>query len=292
MPQQQGSPGLILLTRRALFRYVARQPENLRLDLTRPHQRGTGMSSSKSIDPTTMTLEQMIEDTRQITEYLKSRFNKEKIYLMGHSWGSFLGIKTIEKYPENYLAFFGIGQVPNQVESEKLAYDYMLQYAIEINDKSAIRKLQKFNKNASDFLTMEYIGTVRSALTNKYGIGLIRENFSTARLIKNILFFKGYTLSEKIKLIQRMPFSIEHLWDYVVSENLFKSSISFQIPVYIIHGKFDYLVSYTLVRKYFEIIKAPDKSFFTFEESAHSPNAEEPEKFVQIVSQIALQLEN
>ena len=282
-----GNPELALL-----YRYISSECLEKYFTVCYWDQRGTGMSFSKSIDPTTMTLEQMIEDTRQITEYLKRRFNKEKIYLMGHSWGSFLGIKTIEKYPENYLAFFGIGQVTNQVESEKLAYDYMLQYAIEINDKSAIRKLQKFNKNASDFPTMEYIGTVRSALTNKYGIGLIRENFSTARLIKNILFFKGYTLSEKIKLIQGMPFSIEHLWDYVVSENLFELSISFQVPVYIIHGKYDYLVSYTLSRKYFEIIEAPDKSFFTFEKSAHSPNAEEPEKFVEIVRQIALQLEN
>jgi pimeloyl-ACP methyl ester carboxylesterase len=255
-------------------------------------QRGAGMSFSNSIDPATMTLEQMVEDTRQITEYLKSRFNQDKIFLMGHSWGSFLGIKTIEKYPENYLAFFGIGQVTNQVESEKLAYDFMLQHAIEINDKPAIRNLQKFDRNVPGFPTLEYIGTVRSPLMNKYGIGIMRENFSMAGLIKDIMFFKGYTLSEKIKYIQGMMFSLEHLWDYVVSDNLLESSISFQVPVYIIHGKYDYQVSYTLAREYFEIIEAPDKLFFSFENSAHSPNAEEPEKFVQIIHQIASQFIN
>ncbi|MCL2066161.1 MAG: alpha/beta hydrolase [Treponema sp.] len=255
-------------------------------------QRGAGMSFSNSIEINTMTLEQMVEDTRQITEYLKHRFNKEKIYLMGHSWGSFLGIKTIEKYPGNYMAYIGIGQVTNQLESEKLAYDYMLQHAMEIGDKSAVRNLEKVNKNAFDFPTLEYIGNVRSPLMNKYGIGVIRDNFSMAGLVKDILFFKGYTFSEKLKFIRGMSFSLEHLWDYIIENNLFEPSILFQVPVYIIHGKYDYQVSYALSRGYFEIIEAPGKSFFAFEESAHSPNVEEPEKFVQVVLNIALQLEN
>ena len=55
--------------------------------------------------------------------FSKQRFNQEKIYLMVHSWGSYLGIKTIEKYPDNYFAYIGIGQLTNQLESEKLAYD-------------------------------------------------------------------------------------------------------------------------------------------------------------------------
>jgi len=251
-------------------------------------QRGAGMSFSNLIDPTSMTLEQMIEDTRQMTEYLKDRFHKEKIYIMGHSWGSVLGIKTIEKYPENYLAYIGIGQVTNQLESEKLAYDYMLQHAREINDKSAIKNLKKFNRNAPDFPTMEYIGNVRSTLMNKYGIGIMHDNFSMAGLVKDILFFKGYTFPEKIKYIRGMLFSLKHLWDAVVTDNLFESSISFQVPVYIVHGKYDYQVSYELARDYIEIIEAPEKSFFTFEKSAHSPNIEEPEKFVQIIREIAL----
>ncbi|MCL2442486.1 MAG: alpha/beta hydrolase [Treponema sp.] len=282
-----GGPGSPELT---LF-YHNEKPERLEKYFTVCYwdQRGAGMSFSNSIEPNTMTLEQFIEDTRQITEYLKNRFNQEKIYLMGHSWGSILGIKTIEKYPENYLAYIGIGQVTNQLESEILAYDYMLQYAIDINDKSAIKKLNKFDRNASDFPAMEYINNVRTPLMNKYGIGMKHENFSMAGMIKDFFFFKGYTLSEKIKYVQGMMFSLTHLWDNVASVNLFESSISFQVPVYIIHGKYDYQVSYTLAKEYLEIIEAPEKAFFSFDKSAHSPNIEEPEKFVQTVRNIAAQ---
>ena len=279
-----GSPELAML-----YRYEIHERLEKYFTVCYWDQRGAGMSFSNSIDADTMTLEQMIDDTYQISEYLKKRFNQEKIYIIGHSWGSLLGLKTIKKHPENYFAYIGIGQVTNQMKSEKLAYDYMLQHAAEINDKSAVRNLEKFNKNASDFPTSKYIATVRSQLMNKYGIGIMHDDFSMAGLIKDILFFKGYTFPEKLNYIRGMAFSQKHLWDYVVSENLFESSISYRIPVYIAHGKYDYQVSYTLAREYFEMIEAPDKAFFTFEKSAHSPNGEEPENFIQTVRLIALQ---
>jgi pimeloyl-ACP methyl ester carboxylesterase len=250
------------------------------------------MSYRRSIDPATMTHEQMIEDTNQITEYLKHRFNHEKIYLIGYSWGSYLGIKTIEKHPENYFAYIGIGQVTNQVESDKLSYDYMLQHAMEINDKSAVKKLSRFDRNASDFPCTEYISKVRLPMMNKYGIGFMRDNFSMAGIVKDILFFGGYTFSEKINFIQGMLFSEKHLWDNNQKGNLFESSVLFHVPVYFIHSKYDYMVSYSLARDFFEIIEAPGKYFFTFENSAHSPHIEEPEKFVEIVRNIAFQLRN
>ena len=251
-------------------------------------QRGAGMSFSRSIDPASMTIEQMIEDTRQIAEYLKQRFNQERIFLMGHSWGSLLGIKTVEKYPEKFWAYIGIGQVTNQIESERLAYNFMLQHAIEINDRRAIRALQRFDKNAPEFPCIDYTMGVRTRLMNKYGVGFTRENMSMFDAAVGMLLFRGYTLSEKLNYIQGMMFSQIHLWNSVVLEkNLFETSTSFQVPIYVIHGRYDYQVSYTLARQWFDKIEAPDKEFFSFENSAHSPIIEEQERFVQVVREIA-----
>ena len=252
-------------------------------------QRGAGMSFKSSVDPKTMTLEQMVEDTRQMTEYLQQRFGQEKIYLMGHSWGSYLGIKTIEKYPNNYLSFIGIGQVVCDINSEKLAYDYMLEHAMKINDKSAIKKLKRVDKNAPGFPQLKYVMTTRTELMTKYGIGIMRQNISMVNILKLLLFFKGYTFVEKFNYARGSLFTLKHLWvETFVEDNLIKTSSKFEVPIYIIHGKYDYTTSYTLAREYYEIIEAPEKDFFTFENSAHSPNIEEPEKFVQIVRSIAL----
>jgi pimeloyl-ACP methyl ester carboxylesterase len=246
--------------------------------------RGAGMSYSASIDPATMTIAQITEDARQMTAYLQNRFKQEKIYLTGHSFGSYLGIKVITKYPENYLAFIGIGQISNQLESEKLALDFMLQHATEINDKDALTKLKPFDGQATDFPSDDFL-MLRSQLLSKYGVGMAHQNFSMAGLIKDVLLFGGYTFPEKMGYIKGSLLSSK-LFDNTMKDNLFESSTSIDIPVYFIQGKYDYITSYALAQEYLNKIEAPTKAFFTFENSAHAPFLEEPEKFIQTMRKI------
>ncbi|MDR1277595.1 MAG: alpha/beta hydrolase [Treponema sp.] len=263
-------------------------------------QRGSGMTYSKSTDPSTMTVEQMVEDTREVTEYLKSRFGQDKIYLLGHSWGSYLGVKTIEKYPENYLAYIGIGQTSNFVESERLSYDYMLNHAKDINDKDVIEKLEKFDPHAEGFPLLQekdhqldYL-MVRTATLNRYGIGHVHQGIPqgmtfNGMVLRTLFVFKGYTLSEKINWFLGADFSMIYLFPVLLKDNFFESSVKFEIPFYIIHGVYDYMVSYTLAKEYLDVLEAPKREFFSFDNSAHSPNLEEPEKAIQIFRKIALE---
>jgi pimeloyl-ACP methyl ester carboxylesterase len=256
-------------------------------------QRGAGMTYSKSTDPSTMTVEQMVEDAHEVTEYLKSRFGQDKIYLLGQSWGTYLGVKTIEKYPEDYLAYIGIGQAVNTTESERLAYGYMLNHAKEINDKDVIEELGKYNIhdfpwfNADDFSWYHYLAKPRSNILNKYGVGRMRQGVTFQDILKTFLMFKGYTLSEKINWFIGEDFSMVHLFPIVLKDDLFVSSAKFEVPIYIIHGAYDYVTSLALAEKYLDVIEAPKKEFFMFENSAHSPNLEEPERFIEAVRKIA-----
>lgn len=251
-------------------------------------QRGAGMTYDKSTDPSTMTVNQMVEDTHEVTEYLKSRFGQNKIYLLGHSWGSYLGVKTIEKYPENYLAYIGIGQVTNQTESERLAYNYMLNHAKEIGDHAVIEKLEKYDPYADDFPQLNYLVKVRTSILNKYGIGHMHQGVTFPEILKSLLVFKGYSVREKINWLHGADFSMTYLFPPILKDNLFKSSIKVKIPFYITQGAYDYQVSHVLAKKYLDSIEAPKKAFFLFSNSAHSPNLEEPEKFIEIIREIAL----
>lgn len=249
-------------------------------------QRGSGMTYNSSTDPSTMTVEQMVEDTHQVTEYLKSRFGQNKIYLMGQSWGTYLGVKTIEKHSENYLAYIGIGQVSDQTQSERLAYYHMLEHAKKIKDNQVIAKLEKYDPHANNFPQTDYLVKGRTMIINKYGFGMLHEGLTIYKIIKSLFYFKGYTLSEKINFWRGASFSMDLLFDRVIEDNLFESSHKFEVPFYVIQGIYDYQVSYTLAKEYLDMIEAPRKRFFTFENSAHSPNMEEPEKFVRIVCEI------
>lgn len=248
-------------------------------------QRGSGMSNSGKLDLETLTLEQLVEDTLAVTEYLKERFHQQKIYLMGHSWGSLLGIKVIEKYPDNYHAYLGISQVTNQTESEKRAYHFMKLTAEERNDEEALSALNQVDINSPDFPSDEYLGKVRTKYLNQYGGGIFHEGFSAAGFTKALMFFRGYTLKEKINCLKGMMTSGKVLMDALMKTDLMNSSLEFKIPIYIAQGKYDYQVSQVLAEEYFNLIVAPKKTFKTFELSAHSPNLEEYDAFVSYVKE-------
>ena len=84
-------------------------------------QRGFGLSYSANIPADTKNLDQMISDTKEVTNYLCTRFGKEKIYLMGRSGGSYIGIQAAARFPELYHAYIGVGQMSDQFKSEKMA---------------------------------------------------------------------------------------------------------------------------------------------------------------------------
>lgn len=76
---------------------------------------------------------------------------------------------------------------------------------------------------------------------------------------------------------------VHPLWDTILATDLTKQVSDLNIPVYFFHGVYDYTVSYILAKNYFEKLNDPIKGFYTFENSAHSPIFEEPEKSVQII---------
>lgn len=250
-------------------------------------QRGAGMTFSPDTDPTTMTTAQFVEDTRQMTDSLRKWYGTEKIYLMGHSWGTYLGIKTIEKHPERYHAYIGIGQVCHQLESERMAYDYLMAEAHKTGDTRTVEAFEAYDKYATDFPSNDYLLKVRTNSMNKYGVGIKHKDISMFDLVTDVLFYRGYTLKDKLNYTRGTMFSLNTMFSKVIEDNLFESSTRFEIPIYIIQGKYDYQVSYQLAKEYLDSITAPQKEFFTFEESAHSPLLEEPEQFVEVIKKIA-----
>lgn len=245
-------------------------------------QRGSGMSFNSNIPKESMTLEQLVADTIEVTNYLRTRFSQEKIYIMGHSWGSFLGMHVIVENPDLYEAFIGIGQVVNQLESEKLAYAYMLDTARKTGDTKLAQKLEKFTINTPEDLDNNYMA-IRTEGMNKQGIGVMRNmNSMFADFVMPLLRLPEYTLADKVGYA-RGALNIDTLWESVPSENLMETIPSVEVPVYIIQGKYDYQVSHDLAKAYSQVLEAPEVLFYTFENSAHSPCFEEPELFMSIM---------
>lgn len=251
-------------------------------------QRGSGISYNPRLAKKEMTIEQMISDTIAVTHYLRKRFSKEKIYVMGHSWGSLLGVLTVQQAPQLFHAYIGIGQVARQLESERLAYTFMLQEFKKANNKKMLRKLERFPVDKGGEVSFPYLG-VRSDGMMKLGIGVMHNCTSMMELVITLLGYKGYTLKEKLNFPRGSSFSLKYLWGFVLQSDLFTQVPELRVPVYIFQGKYDYQVSYVIAKEYATAVNAPVKGFYTFEHSAHSPCFEEPDKMCHILYNDVLQ---
>ena len=247
-------------------------------------QRGSGISYSSNIPPESLTLEQMISDTKEVTNYLRKRFGQDKIYLMAHSGGTFIGMHVAARAPELYHAYIGVGQMTDQFNSERLAYDYMLREYKAKGNKKMVQKLESSPITLTGGIPTYYL-SVRDEAMHSLGIGTTHEMNS---VIKDIflpsLLSSEYTLTEKINTWRGKARSGVHvLWNTILVTDIAKEVPEVTIPVYFVHGIYDYTVSYTLAMDYFKKLKAPIKGFYTFQQSAHSPMLEEPERMRQIL---------
>ncbi len=252
-------------------------------------QRGAGLSYSSDIPPGTMTVEQFIADTLAVTDYLRDRFGKEKIYLMGHSWGSFLGIQAAARAPERYFAYIGVAQMTDQLASENLAYEHMLKLARETGNAQLVGKLEAAPPSATAPLPSAYMA-LRDEAMHALGVGTTHAMQSVVTgVFLPVWQDPEYTLRERLNIWRgKWSPSSKTLWNEMLGTDITVAVPELRIPAYFLHGVYDYTVAYPLTQAYFAQLKAPVKGFYTFAHSAHSPIFEEAEKARRILREDVL----
>lgn len=250
-------------------------------------QRGGGLSYSPDIPAESINAEQLVSDAIEVTNYLRERFGKDKIYLMAHSWGSFLGIQAAAQAPQLYCAYIGVGQISQMGESEKLAYAYMLGQYSAAGNTAMVKKLKEYPVLESDAGVRSFFtSSLRDATMHELGIGTMHNMKSVVGgVFLPVMECREYTLGEKINIWRAKAFlrSKTVLLDQLFSTDMAVKVPKLAIPAYFISGKHDLTVNHDLSKAYLERLQAPVKGFYTFEQSAHSPMFEEPERFVQIM---------
>ena len=247
-------------------------------------QRGAGLSYSRGIPRNTLTVEQFISDTLSLTNHLRQHFGKEKIYLMAHSGGSFFGLQAAARAANLYYAYVGIAQMVNQLESERLAYEFMLERFRQAGNSRTVRKLEAAPVSLTGGTPDAYLA-LRDRAMHSLGIGTTHEIKSVVSgIVLPSLKSPQYTLHEKVKMWRgKFSSGVSALWNEMLTTNLAETLTELALPAYFLHGVYDYTCSYTLSKSYFEQLKAPLKGFYTFDRSAHSPILEEPEKAGRIL---------
>ena len=254
-------------------------------------QRGCGRTyyKNKCTDPQNKSadFEQAIKDVDELIKYLCMRFNKDKVILMGHSYGSLLGASYVSRHPERVEKYIGIGQVVSIKDTLKMNYSEAVDLLIDDKKKrdeleTAYQRLEKsFNfENLMKFqrLTVSCFIANMPKIKQTNQIKLILSSpdlaFNDLRWLVGMLNWKAHYIRNK-KLI-----------DYALSANIYDVGNEYDVPMYFISGEYDKSCRVDLLKKYYDEIVAPNKKIVIMKTCGHSPQMEEPVLFAKEVKQL------
>lgn len=248
-------------------------------------QRGTGKSYSE-LDPTsTLTLDRAVRDTVEVTNYLRDRFGKNKIYLVGQSWGSILGVLAVQEHPELYEAFVGTGQMVSPRETDRIFYRDTLAWARETGKRDVVATLTDIGPPP-----YESILPYESALSyehevypydhsqNSEGEGGFSEN----------LFVEEYTLLEQIHALGAFMDTFSVLYPQIQQIDFREDATRLDVPVYLVQGRHEAGGRAELANEWFKQLEAPSKKLIVLNTSGHRPLWEQPEQFHEVMTDTVL----
>jgi pimeloyl-ACP methyl ester carboxylesterase len=203
---------------------------------------------------------------------------------MGRSGGTFIGIQAAARAPELLHAYIRVAQISDQLQSETLAYQYMLTECRKRGYSRPEGRLRKCPVTREQGTPAAYL-RVRDVAMLRLGTGTMRSMKSlVSGILLPSLLCGGCSVGERVKLWAakaRLQASIG--WNGMLATDLRQRITEVRVPVYFLHGVHVFTCSYTLARSYFEELTAPVKGFYTFPNSAHSPSFEEPHRTQRIV---------
>ena len=239
-----------------------------------------GIAYNSNADVDSVNLDNLLDDTYAVTEYLKERFGKDKIYIMGFSGGSHIALREVERHPENYYAYIGMAQVvTDSEENDTLMYEFMRGVFEARGDKKKLIKLEDVvtHLDSGNIKCKDWFAYVN--LLHDAGGGTILDKSEFEGITWPILTCGCYTLAEKINYVRGMKMYRKAPLASELDGFDYRESIpSLEVPAFFISGEKDYNCPWKLVQDYCDSLTAPQKEFYKISGSAHSPLWENPDE--------------
>lgn len=243
-------------------------------------QRNCGKSYDIAQNHRKLTKDILMEDGKELTEFLKDYLNVEKISLLGHSWGSIYGANLVLANPDDYDLFIGCGQLVDPVENEKAFIAEARQWAA--GDEDTLKLLSKIDPESIDVESIE----AKNAILKKYGYSIMNDKVDY-NIVTTILFNPNYSLADWLAFFRR-----DHrvYFDFYCSDEFkafsLKGRNTYRIPYININGDMDYQVSHKLAEDYFNQITAPQKDLFLMKNTRHGLLVSKSEEFSKLLHQV------
>jgi pimeloyl-ACP methyl ester carboxylesterase len=236
-------------------------------------QRGTGKSYA-ALEPTaTLTLDQAVADTIELTNYLRERFAEEKIYLLGESWGSTLGVLAVQQRPDLYHAWIGSGQMVSQRETDRRLYYDVLALAERTGDSALRERMLAFGE--PPYADIPYPNAIVMTQYERLGPPYTPpqayiERGAAARLGPFGVFGSEYALIEKANVLRGLIDMFSVMYPQLQAIDFRRDVTRLDVPVYILDGAAELPARRDLALEWYAMLDAPGKQLYTFENAGHA----------------------
>jgi pimeloyl-ACP methyl ester carboxylesterase len=240
-------------------------------------QRGAGKTNTLRIYDPGLSLEQLLSDTHELVKYLRNRFGGGKIYLMGFSWGTVLGLSTARDHPEDFLAYVGVSQIVDYAEGERISLAFAQRTAGETDNRKAVKELADIDPA---YASKSWYGdlTRQRGWLLKFG-AVYHTATGYGHEIRMLIEASEYSFLDFAGWPLGQGNSLRAMWAELMGVNFFESAPEIAVPVYFMEGRYDYNAPSELAQAYYERLSAPKgKRLVWFEESAHDIFFDQPEK--------------
>jgi len=245
-------------------------------------QRACGKSFDKHIDPSTINFSQLTDDLIACTGYLRQKYNKDKIILIGYSLGATISLMAISKNSELFSHSFLVSPDIDIRQAGKYAIEFAMEKAEEKNSPKLLKQAKALQ--GVEILT-DKLFQQRAKLLSDLGGMMAGSTYRDILMstVRNMLSSKACKLSDIPGTIKGMSFCQNALLAELNTLNLFEEVKQVDCPVHFLHGKQNGISPYHVAVDYFNYIESPNKTFTTFEDSAHLLHYEDPEGFVSVI---------
>ena len=231
-------------------------------------QRGSGKSYAPNQPPPSIEL--MVHDALEVTDYARTRLHRNKIILLGHSWGSVLGVHVVKARPDLFDAWVGTGQIMNMQRNEIVAYAGVLAKARARGDQAGVNALQE--SGAPPYHQIRQMGVERR-WAMQYEPGLRYGPTGPKGLLAELLTSPDYSFRDVVNYFKGViagdDFFGQALDGPMMRENLPALGTDFSIPFFVVEGAEDDITPASLAMAYFDQITAPRKAFWLMPDAGH-----------------------
>jgi proline iminopeptidase len=246
-------------------------------------QRGVGKSYG-ALDPAeTLTVDRAVADTLELTDYLRERFAEDRIYLVGNSWGTILGVLAARQSPERFHAFVGTGQMVSPVATDTMFYEDTLAWAGRTGNADLVAKLRANGPPPYDDLL-----AYETALSYEHDWNPYPE-LDAGRELPFNLFVPENSLMDRLNGLRSFLDTFSVLYPQLQDLDFRRDATALEVPVYMVLGAHEARGRAGPANEWFDVLRAPSKERIIFEHSGHRPPFEQPSTFAALMRRVAVE---